>query len=270
MSEIADSLRLKVKRAEDHFKDFKDRSLGADRFVRPAKSLGFHYHRDGQRIAVTPQGFSEPQPEWGVVLGDVLHQLRTTLDHLIYNIAKRRHAAFLPKEERSLHFPIFEDQIHFDADWRVSKSWRGCPTFWDYVIGVDAFTIVKLTQPYERYKSDATRDPLWHLHKLDNIDKHRTILVLDNRVSVSGTARSATMEMPFDVIKHSVNPGAEVFSIDWPLEWEAPEVAVESFVPHVVLTGTGICDNLRVYPLVRNMISAVTGVINTFESKSLI
>jgi hypothetical protein len=270
MSAMGDALRLKLKRAEDHFSHFKDRSLGPDRSIGSKKTVRPHYDRHRQLIAVTPHGFSEPRLEWGIILGDVLHQLRTVLDHIVYDIATRRHSTLNAKEERSLHFPIFERLQEFSADWRVSQPWRGSPTFWDYVVGHDAFTELKLAQPYERNKATPTSDPLWHLHKLDIIDKHRTILVLDNRVSVSGMARSASMEMPFDVVKHPVQPGAEVFSIPWPLKGEPPEVEMERVQSHVVLTGTDVCDDLRVYPLVRNMINAVTEVVGKFESAGLI
>src|SRR5262245_10502196 len=124
MSATGDALRLKLKRAEEHFAHFKDRSLGPDRFIRSNKTVRPHYDRHRQRIAVTPHGFSEPQLEWGIILGDVLHQLRTALDHIIYDIATRRHATLKAKEERSLHFPIFESLQEFNADWRVSQPWR--------------------------------------------------------------------------------------------------------------------------------------------------
>lgn len=269
MSTTVSALRLKVKWAEEHFENFKVRSLGRNRPEHTAQTLGFHYDRNGQRIVVTPHHFLEPQLEWGLALGDVLHQLRATLDHLLYAIAIG-HRPLTRKEEWNLHFPIFKDATDFNADKRVCKLWDGSMNYWQSVIGGAAFTAVKLTQPYERYKADPTSDPLWHLHKLDNIDKHRTILVLDNRASVSGTARSATMEMPFDVIKEPVKPGADFLSIDWPIDEEPTEVEVQRFLAHVVLTGTGVCDNLRIYPLVRNVIDAVKGVITDFESKSLI
>src|SRR5215210_1966541 len=93
---------------------------------------------------------------------------------MLFALASKRRP-LTAKEERHLHFPIFENQIDFDADWRVSQD------FWEPVVGADAFAELKLAQPYERIPAAPTADPLWRLHKLDIIDKHRTIFILDNR-----------------------------------------------------------------------------------------
>ena len=85
MSDNSDAvhlLGLKIERAEEHFTYFKDTVLGRDRSIAAGQTAGFHYDSERQCIIATAHHALKPVPEWGVIFGDVLHQLRATLDHL--------------------------------------------------------------------------------------------------------------------------------------------------------------------------------------------
>ena len=98
--------------------------------------------------------------EWGTVIGDCLHNMRSALDHLVYALAGS--AARNARTE----FPIFVDRDQFRS--KQGRLLRG--------VADDAVTVIKWVQPY-RWGARASIHPLWILHELNNIDKHRLLHV---------------------------------------------------------------------------------------------
>jgi hypothetical protein len=109
--------------------------------------------------------FPEPVPdELRLIIGDCLHNLRSALDNLAYQLAIRHHGSRpLPDRfDRRSEFPIFGER-----KWRERerRDKIGC-------IHPDAQAIIKRLQPHNR-GNKFTSDPLWMLHELNNMDKHR-------------------------------------------------------------------------------------------------
>ncbi len=109
--------------------------------------------------------FTEPVPvEFRLIIGDCLYNLRSSLDNLAYELAVAHHGSSpLPGglDKRS-EFPIFGDR-----EWTVRERRNkiGC-------IHPRAQAIIKRLQPHNRGDRFAS-DPLWKLHELSNMDKHR-------------------------------------------------------------------------------------------------
>jgi hypothetical protein len=104
-----------------------------------------------------------------VIIGDALHNLRSALDHLAYQLP------LAPGKMRGrTQFPIVESVTKY-----MSKEIRGNVTMFrtDVVEALDSL------KPYK-----GGNDLLWCLHCLDIIDKHRLLLT----ASVTNTARSMT------------------------------------------------------------------------------
>lgn len=122
---------------------------------------------------------ADPPPvDLPVIMGDVLHNLRGTLDHLVYEIAA---TTFSPKPlsqdvAKNSEFPIVGDinskqvagsgQAMFDTV-KMTKL-AGIPP--------KAQAIIERLQPYHQ-GNDFKAHPLWTLHELSNVDKHRKLLV---------------------------------------------------------------------------------------------
>lgn len=162
MSSPAGSLRgpyLKLKRAGFHLDRLHDDQLAP------------YIARQKQRITseVDPRtgdkGFwldPEPVPsEWGPMIGDVLTNLRSSLDHLARQlvIANGRGAS-------DSFFPLFDDPIDFLC--------RAMPVL--RKLDATGQAILDQAQPYNRANppQDAA---LWLLNNLCNIDKHRHLHV---------------------------------------------------------------------------------------------
>ncbi len=103
-------------------------------------------------------------PKFTLIIGDCLHNLRSALDNLVYELAIA-YTGIDPLPERRarvLEFPIFTDRTMTPGECRNKI---GC-------IHPDAQAIIKELQPYERGK-DARKYTLSVLHDLSIKDKHR-------------------------------------------------------------------------------------------------
>ncbi len=101
-----------------------------------------------------------PFAEWDAILGDVIHNLRSALDRLAYQLAILN----APSEDPppGTEFPIFLDQEKFRAKGKGSGAYK--------VRGIAPHVRdrIESLQPY-----DAPERPLWVLQQLSNGDKHR-------------------------------------------------------------------------------------------------
>lgn len=111
-----------------------------------------------------------PDPVWGVRVGEIVHNLRSALDHAIWELVLL-HTGSPPAKGTKNQFPIFDTKAGFDA--------RGVPQF---LRGVHpkAIDLIRSEQPFPAQDGGTGEDiksPLWHLHELSNHDKHRTLHV---------------------------------------------------------------------------------------------
>ena len=100
-----------------------------------------------------------PIPSWSCLVGDIIHNLRSSLDHLACGLVRAGGGTV----GRRTYFPIAESEAAFNE--RVGQDLRGATT-----AAIDA---VRLLRPFP-----GGTDRLWHLHSLDVLDKHRDILVV--------------------------------------------------------------------------------------------
>jgi hypothetical protein len=103
-----------------------------------------------------------PPLELAIAIGEIAHNLRSCLDHIVWQLALSQVATPFGKTE----FPIFT------ADKLFSKN--GLKSIQDLSPTQKAF--IESLQPYHAGQS-AQEHPLWMLHELNNADKHRTLTV---------------------------------------------------------------------------------------------
>jgi hypothetical protein len=94
-----------------------------------------------------------------MLIGDVLYNLRSALDHLAWSLAGA-------KADRSTEFPIFCEETGFLGQ-------RGQAKIHD--IPAAAQTIIESLQPYKKSHSSPERTPLWLLQAANIEDKHHTL-----------------------------------------------------------------------------------------------
>jgi len=122
-------------------------------------------------------------PMWSILIGEIIHDIRSALDHLVYQLVI--HATDKPpaRHDRT-QFPIFLDQSKFQ------KNGIGM------LVGVSkqAAGLIETLQPFST--AEHANSPLWHVNQLSNIDKHRTLHL------TGGTLQSFNFSFP-----PIVNPG---------------------------------------------------------------
>jgi hypothetical protein len=98
-------------------------------------------------------------------LSDFIFQLRSSLDHLAWQLCLIGNPAPTDKEAKAVYFPVLEKN---DANSRATfeKQTKGMPD--------EALAIAREVQPHNNPKGFAA-DALWQLHRLSNVDKHRVI-----------------------------------------------------------------------------------------------
>jgi hypothetical protein len=154
-----------------------------------------------------------PLTEWGVIVGDFAHNLRSALDHLVYQLAILNEC---DPEKMGTQFPIFtaEDdylRVSFRGRRKGKLSSRDSQLW-----GVsDAHkAIIDGLQPFKADKPKITA--LAVLNRMSNRDKHRLVSVshgaMQNRSVIANPADPATeVEIIEADLSGVLEDGAELF-----------------------------------------------------------
>ena len=162
MTHPLDGCRAKLDRAFELTTDLEDKLrqfLSAN--PKPYKIKGEHRNEDREFHFVV----SGPPPplKFSVLTGEIIHHLRSSLDHAIWAIATRKGTS--PSER--LQFPICDSKTGFEKSTSngVIKG-----------VGDEAAKIVESVQPFKQTVPGDT--VLSALNKASNTDKHRLLLVV--------------------------------------------------------------------------------------------
>ncbi len=105
-----------------------------------------------------------PAPEEiGLLVSDLVHQLRSALDNSVWAVMESQgvnHAGM-----HRLEFPIFDEAEKYPSDKRGAKLKGANDAFAETVYGLQPFN-----------KKSRLPQAFWHLHRLNNRDKHRVLL----------------------------------------------------------------------------------------------
>jgi hypothetical protein len=172
----------KLERASKHIEDLcviQESWLGTG-----AYTLASQRNAETGRVVVRAKIKSLPPPVFSLALGDAVHALRTALDHLALELAVANHRpqAVPPDAERASEFPIFATYVGNDPGSEVfhrvrKKTGKPAPGSGLHKLqGIhpDAIKAIEGIQPYHRGPT-YSEDPLWLIHELDRIDKHRRL-----------------------------------------------------------------------------------------------
>lgn len=119
-------------------------------------------------LAVSVHINKTPDAMLGVRIGEIVHNLRSALDHVIWELFVKNNGQSPPIGSKN-QFPIFKTKAGFKE--------RGETLF---LKGIDnkAIDLIRSEQPFpvsEGGTGENIKSPLWHLKELSDCDKHRTI-----------------------------------------------------------------------------------------------
>jgi hypothetical protein len=101
-----------------------------------------------------------------ILIGDCVFNLRSGLDHLALALADKFTPNMSNERIRDSEFPIFDNPRTYAKQWPKKI---GC-------VAPAARAVIELLQPYHRGK-DYFEHPLWQVHTLNILDKHRRLTV---------------------------------------------------------------------------------------------
>jgi hypothetical protein len=159
-------IRVKVERAKKHLRDLATEILALEHTDIIISDVDFDVlHHPIALLHAAPGPTRVPTLSFDVVsiAGDVVHNLRSALDHLAQHLAIVGSASLSDKELRQIEFPIAETPAKYEADKaRKVKGMR-----------LEAIEAIDRLKPYK-----GGNDALWRIHELDNIDKHRALFTV--------------------------------------------------------------------------------------------
>lgn len=157
MSNRLVGIRAKIERAKHHIRDLESR-ISAFRETDPYRFIGDEDQQTGERVYRSDVR-AEPPVEFAIVAGEALHQLRSTLDHLAWQLVE----ANGEKPGTKTAFPVFQSLPDYEA--QSARKVKG--------MSDGAKDLVKAVQPFQTGFA-----PLGILAELNNFDKHRLLFVV--------------------------------------------------------------------------------------------
>jgi hypothetical protein len=183
-----------------------------------------------------------PQHNWGLILGDAVHNARSALDYIAWRLAGSD-----PTDTKT-QFPICADPTKFYSN-RVRR------------MHPEVQTLIRDLQPYQR--PDPYHHPLWLLQELDARDKHKLIAVTESFLGLQSISGKGQMLIPYDTVIAPLQHNAILAeSTDPNVEMEFEVAAFVVFDPNAIAAASGDYGVIR---LVTQSFWAVETTIRFFE-----
>jgi len=176
----ADGITLKVKRARDHLELFnqevhsyvKRNPIGIETKLHPQLARQPEYD-----LIILLRIKEEPPAQLSALAGAFCYELRSCLDHLAFALSSTHTANLSEKDAASIGFPIFKGKDLFSRKDAKDHPATSSGLYKMRLIQPEAQSIIEGLQPYHSGNSTVLH-PLWMLHRLNIIDKHRQLITV--------------------------------------------------------------------------------------------
>jgi hypothetical protein len=152
-------IRLKLQRAQEQLSELQA-TVESFRELKPYRFTS-EYDANRRRLTLRAKFLRPLDGMWGVQIGEIVHNWRSALDHLVWELVIHHTGA--PPTSNKTCFPIFETNGGYKG--------RSGPC----IAGVSptAAALIGSKQPFAT--GEGASSPLWQLYELSNFDKHRTL-----------------------------------------------------------------------------------------------
>ncbi len=254
---------VKIERAKKHIRDLDD-AIRDFLDGHPYQVVANRDPETGDHVLRVRVARQVPN-DWGAIIGDAIHNLRSALDLLICRLVVANNG----RVKRSTGFPVGDNLKEFEA--ALSKKAEG--------ISADAVKLVGSFHPYKG--SDNFRGPhnaLWQLHKLDVLDKHRLLIPVGaahRGTIVTATVESQELAEPVILDPFQVSPtgtvfplqdGAELFRVAPDVDWWEHNFTIDTdYQPtfEIAFGKNQIVDGEPVIPTLQQFLRFVMKVVHT-------
>jgi hypothetical protein len=196
-------------------------------------------------------------PDISVLIGEILYQLRSSLDHLAFYLVKLNpNGANLPIDwEESCQFPLWTQLKVGQSTPLPLGCFKNLPG-----ISAKAHAFIESVQPY--YETGKVNNSLRFLKELSNRDKHRYLVLTRSRSQVHGTRRilNRTIGTEYMALDH----GAEIDLFERSIGADSNvhvSFQMAGFVTfNEPILGVGAC-SIPVQELLQHLLDSVQGII---------
>ena len=160
-------IRDRLRRAGEHLREIEGllRSFYSDQ---PYSLITGQFDPDAHEIRYAfGQVFDPPPVRLATLSGEVLHDLRSSLDHLAWELVEQNQPGAATEQT---HFPLLK------VPPTANKKGVSPPPYVPGSVSSTALGLIEREQPYQ-LGSSYVAHPLYVLHELNVIDKHRHITV---------------------------------------------------------------------------------------------
>lgn len=152
-----DAARFKVVRAKEHIDVLRRELLayGERDYYRVVPEID----EENRQYLLRAEVQEMPNPYWGTIIGDILHNLRSSLNYVACELVRLNNGRITVRTQ----FPVFDKKARFDE--KAPGMLAG--------VSPDAFAFIEGLQPYHR--REPSGHPLAILGRMSNADKHRIL-----------------------------------------------------------------------------------------------
>jgi hypothetical protein len=255
--------RAKIGRGKDHLMQLHAAMDSWELAESKDHSVAVEFHYERQSLDIRTNKPKPIDPSWPLIIGDVVHNLRSALDHLACQLAILNGNPLTCCEKTV--FPVSETESFFrDIKHKIEPF-----------VSAEAFEVIKECQPYYAAQLQgqvATNHTLWILHKLDIIDKHRVLIVVAKQIRPAvfrAILGNQAVDLPIERrFWQPLEDGAHLARlnfIDFPYEVEG-KMRVELLTEvKIQLANTElVCDGVNVEDALLPIVRFVTDIVDTF------
>ena len=160
-----DSAYAKLNRAKAYVEALRASVIAASPNGEPENfTLRSYYDASAQAVITVVDVVPEDPGDWGLLLGDALHNLRCALDHLAWQLAIRKYGGEPTDRKiiRNVQFPIVTDQ----SEWPTHRHRK-------HMLDSDADILWKFQPFHQVGQGPNVMSAVWALAVLSNQDKHQ-------------------------------------------------------------------------------------------------
>jgi hypothetical protein len=238
-----DSARARLKRADENIRNLE---LEVRRFFRKSDYTLIKNEDDELFLkAVEYHGRREIPLRFAVLVGEVFHHFRSTMDHVAWQLSTPA-----AQNAHSIEFPIFLNRPITPKELsRYERKIKG-------IASPSARKRIEQLQPYNaRVPLD---DPLWIIHDMNRIDKHRELLLVTTMFNI----KLSRPELIAFVLGYRSGDASAI----------TPEIARAfkkdvKVTPHIAFARFGNRENESLVPALSQLAKRTAAVVDSFESE---
>lgn len=251
MAHSLDGCMAKIERAKEHYETLKTNVAEFLGTANKSLTQSSYHSDDGLKVILRASCPLEVNLKISVIAGEIVHQLRSSLDHLLCALIYKNGHAPSTKSQ----FPICTSLENYEKEVKRGRIKGVSPS---------AQNLIEQAQPYRNLNPN--ENVVNVVSTLNNWDKHNALVIsaaaaqMGQYIEIGGSGAAITGFSSPEVVKF-VDGQSDYFYIQ--LAAPAPEITAKSSIDiHMAIEVT---KDGKIYPLIDVMKELIAGIEGTIE-----